>query len=409
MPVLSPTFVPAQAPDVPTELGQQAEGNAQSWMTQAANRQDTAARTAQVQQQTAQAAQTFQAILPALIAKNQADQLADQNDVASATLQQQLRGQWQSLKPQVVADIGKIQDPTNQPMEPDGTPDWNAKYNQYETMQAKYGALANLPEAKQYYDMIEQGKKDAFQAAISHQSAQMMINEIKLRSQNQLNNGIALDTAKNNLDTQKAPAIAAADQAVTIRNKALTDISTQRDALSQMGYAIGKMGSDIGAEQQSPLGSGPVTGSGLGAILRPTARQVDADIGDFATRIMSTVKNIRNINEFRAVTASIPKASDQPDVQNEKIQKLQQVNQILNQRNDYKEQMLRADPKLDPDQADQQVVEKFPFPTSMIAPQVLNTPKENLAPQEQQALDWAKNNPKDPRSAMILQRLNATQ
>ena len=132
--------------------------------------------------------------------------------------------------------------------------------------------------------------------------------------------------------------------------------------------------------------------------IRPTVNQVQSDIGDFANRIMSTVKNIRNVNEFNAVTSSIPRATDLPEVQNEKIQKLQAVTQVLSQRNDLKEQLLRANPDMDPDQADQKASQQIPFPASVMG----GGAGSGGAPADQQAIQWAQAHPNDPRSAQIL-------
>jgi len=146
------------------------------------------------------------------------------------------------------------------------------------------------------------------------------------------------------------------------QDKLFDDISTQREALNQNQFYLSKMGEDIKAEQDSTLGSGPVVGSSVVAEFRPTARQVREDIGDFANRIMSTVKNIRNVREFNAVTAAIPKASDPAEVQNNKLAKLSVLNQVMTNRNDEMEKQLRADPSLSKDKADQIAVIKFPFP-----------------------------------------------
>lgn len=387
----------------------QAANEGQNWMTQAATRQHMQAQTQETEQQTQQQAAQFQAMMPAIVAKSQADVATAKNDLDSAVLQQQLRGQWQGLKPQVITDIGKLNDPDNVPKQPDGTPDWSAYYNKWENVQAKYGALSQLPEGKSYYDMIESGKKNAFQLAVSHDTAQLTINRLQAMLQQKLMDAEQLQTHGANVNLQAQPAIKQAEQDQTMRNQEFTGITTQRDSLSQMGFALSQMGEDIKKEQSSPLGSGPLVGSSAMGMLRPSVRQVSTDIGDFATRIMSTVKNIRNINEFKAVTASIPKADDQPSVQNEKLAKLQAINQVLTQRNDFKEQVLRADPKLSPDQADQQATEKFPFPLSIISDQVKASPPASMSPADADALDFAKKNPKDPRSAVILQHLSTLQ
>ena len=415
MPVLSPTFVPAQAPDTGEEISLQSQNDAQNWMTQAATRQQTQASTADIQaqtsqreQQNAQQAQLFAMNIPALYAKGQADTLSAQNDAAASTLTQQLRGQWQSLKPQVISDLAAIHDPANLKTEPDGTPDWMDQYNQYESLQAKYGALSLLPEGKQYYDMIDQGKKNAFQMAMSHTAAQMTLDRLKLGSQLHVAGTEATQQNAATLAATNKPAVAQTEATNSQRNQAFTDISTQRDALNQMGFAVSNLGTDLQKEQASPASmlASRVFGPNLTGKVSGSVNAVDQDIGDFANRIMSTVKNIRNVNEFRAVTASIPRADDQASVQNEKLAKLNTINQVLNQRNDYKEQALRADPTLQPDQADQQATVKYPFPSSIIGPIVKDKPPASMSPQDSQALDWAKANPKDPRSAAILQHIS---
>lgn len=357
-----PQFTPSQAPDTPAELSLQGAQAGQSWMnqTQARSIQAAQEQRAQAMEQRQQA--QFQAFLPALVAKSQADMASAQNDVASATLQQQLRGQWQSLKPQVIQDLASINDPGNQPVDEDGTPDWNARYNKYENLQAKYGALALLPEGKQYYQMIEDGKKNAFNMAMQHSMAQLTLDRLDYAGQQRSD----LMNQKGALDTQNKPVIAQTEAANKMRQQSQTDIAAQRDSLSQMGYSIENMAKDIQSEQGSSLGSGPIAGSAVMGLVRPSVRQVQSDIGDFATKIMGSVKNIRNINEFRAVTANIPRADDQPQVQNEKLQKLREVNQVLTQRNELKDQLLQKNPTMTPDDADQRAVAAFPFPKSVM-------------------------------------------
>lgn len=355
-----PRFDPAQAPAVSSQLNLQSQSDAQSWMSQAQERDIQ-------QQQNARQQEIFQAMLPAFQAKSQADTLAAQNDIASATAQQNVRGQWQSLKPQVISDLAALEDPANQPKEPDGTPDWNAKYQQYESLQAKYGALSLLPEGKQYYDMIEQGKKNAFEATISHNNAQMLINRTVLGAQLSGQNQQALAATTAALK----PGTAQAEANNTMRNKAFTDIAGQRDALGQAAFSIQNLGQDLQKEQQSMLGSGPFVGGGVMSSIRaglgdPSAQQVESDMGDFSNRIMSSVKNIRNRFEFNAVTSMIPKPGDTAAVQQEKLRKLDQVNVVLTNRNELMEKLLRSNPDMTPDEADQKATQEDPFPSALI-------------------------------------------
>lgn len=385
MPIDLPQFDPAQAPSTVAQIGLQGQNDSQSWMDQAQNRQIQQVQSNIAQAQAQRQQQIFALNLPALVAKSQADTLGDQNDAQSALLQQQLRGQWQTMKPQVIADLGSIEDPANQKTEADGTPDWTAKYNAYEALQAKYGALSLLPEGKQYYQMIDEGKKNAFNMALQHTMAQMTLNKLELANQNRLSTGIGLQNNQAQVNAATKPAVAQTEANNQMRNKAFTDIASQRDNLSQMGYSISNLSGDIDNEQSSGLGSGPITGSSIFGLVRPSVQQVGKDIGDFSNRIMSTVKNIRNINEFNAVTASIPKPTDFPEVQNQKIRKMQIINQVMTQRNDLQEQLLRNDPNLTPDEADKQAQAKVPFPAAVMggagAPAAASAPAGGAAQQ----------------------------
>lgn len=415
MPVLSPEFQDPTAQAQTTLAAQQQGTNTvsaqQNWMTQAAQRAQLGAQTAETQQNTQQQAAKFAAVLPALQAKGQADVLAQQNDLAAATATQNMRGQFQSMKPAVVQDIAAINDPNNVPKEADGTPDWNAIYNKYENLQAKYAGLSLLPEGKQYYDMITNGKQNAFELAARHAQAQLTLNQLKLGAQYHVAGQEAVQANAAQLATQTKPAIAQTEALNTQRNQAFNDISNQRDALGQMSFYISKLGDDLKNEQASPVAAAAsrILGPGLVGMVSDPVRQVQQDIGDFATNIMSKVKNVRNINEFNAVTASLPHADDQPSVQNEKLEKLQQVNQVLSQRNDYMEKALRGNPSITRDQADLQAAQQYPFPNKILAPAIFANPPKNMTPQDAAALDYAKNNPNDPKSALIIQHLSTLQ
>lgn len=174
MPVI-PQFEPGQSPDTIARLGLAGENSAQSWMTQAEERKGMAARTAQTDVQTS----NMRMLAPALLAKANADRVTAENQAASATAQQELRAKWAPMAPQVIQDISDLNDPYNQPATEDGTPDWDARYQAYESLQAKYSGLALIPELKPYYDMIEQGKKDAFDHSIKHGIAQNALDRVQ--------------------------------------------------------------------------------------------------------------------------------------------------------------------------------------------------------------------------------------
>lgn len=219
-----PQFSPEGSPSEVANVIAQAGTAASNWMTQAQERQLRAAQEQRQQQQ-------FATLLPALVAKANADTLAAQSDAQSAMLQQQLRGQWQTMKPQVVADLAAVNDPSNVKLQPDGTPDWNAQYQQLETMQAKYAGLAMLPEGKAYYGMIEEAKKNAFDMAMKHNLAQLALDrtqamlegrlqQMYVQGQNQanvanINAGARTQTAQTSADSRVQAATIAGQSRVT--------------------------------------------------------------------------------------------------------------------------------------------------------------------------------------------------
>lgn len=160
----------------------QGENDAQNWMTQAAQRKNIEAETAQRQQQTNQ----LIAMAPVIAAKRQADILAAQNEIVASTAMQGYRAQWQSLKPQLIEDLAKVEDPNEQPATEDGTPDWEDKYHRYEQLQAKYGQLGLFPEGKPYYAMIETAKKNAYDMALRHSAAQAHLDAVNAAAEGRL-------------------------------------------------------------------------------------------------------------------------------------------------------------------------------------------------------------------------------
>lgn len=200
-----PTYVSPQAPDTIAKLGIEAGDHAQSWMTQAANRDQIRANTQETEQRTNQ----MRAMLPVLVAKGNADIASAQNDITAAANMQSLRAGWQELKPKVIDDMAAIEDPVNQPATEDGTPDWEDKYHQYESLQAKYGQLNLFPEGKQYYAMLEERKKNAFDMAVRHNQAQAALD--RTRTMVDSRTAIAEDTNS----TRRAVADTAAGARVT--------------------------------------------------------------------------------------------------------------------------------------------------------------------------------------------------
>lgn len=157
-----PTFDPGQAPDTLGKLNLQAQSDQQSWMDQAQQR-------AQRQQQMDQQKQQFQAALPALVAKGQADQLASAAAIASATIQQNFRGQAATQMPQATQDFTdalKI-------------PDFDMKANAMSALQAKYGWLGQTPETKPLAEAIDNARVNAHQEAIAHMQMQRQLDQTR--------------------------------------------------------------------------------------------------------------------------------------------------------------------------------------------------------------------------------------
>jgi len=171
-----PTFVPAQAPDTITNESDKGFQVAQSWMDQAATRQETQARTQQIGAQT----QQMQAMLPALVMKSQADQMAAQSQIKQAMLTQKLRQQAATDAPAAlgefldnsnVANLADTTDPTTGETVPGG-PDYQGQYDNLSQIQAKYSSLSLLPEYKPMMDQIEEAKKQAYEMAMKHSIAE---------------------------------------------------------------------------------------------------------------------------------------------------------------------------------------------------------------------------------------------
>ena len=171
-----PTFVPAQAPDTITNESDKGFQVAQSWMDQAATRQETQARTQQIGAQT----QQMQAMLPALVMKSQADQMAAQSQINQAMLTQKLRQQAATDAP---AALAEFLDNSNVASLPDSTdpatgetitggPDYQGQYENLSQIQAKYNSLSLLPEYKPMMDQIEEAKKQAYDMAMKHSIAE---------------------------------------------------------------------------------------------------------------------------------------------------------------------------------------------------------------------------------------------
>lgn len=391
-----PSFTPAQPPDTEEKIVRQAQGDTQSWMDQAAQRQQISANTDATQQQTAQRQQQFQALMPALLAKRDADVATAKNSVVSSVIQQNFDRDAANQLPQATqefTDALKI-------------PDFEAKATAMEGLQAKYGWLGQSNSGKSLATAIDNARMNAHQEAVTNLQLKGQMAIWGNKTQQTFTNQEQLVKDRAAWDAAMKPVIAQTEDLNKQRTQTFNDIASQRDALGKMSYAISTLGQDIGKEQSSSLGSGPVVGSAIAGMVRPSVRQVQQDIGDFATNIMSTVKNIRNINEFRAVTASIPHPDDQPEVQNEKLQKLQAVSMVLTQRNDYMEKALRADPKLSRDEADLMATQKYPFPSSVMADSIAKSPPAAMSSADAAALKFAQENPTDPRSAAIIQHLS---
>jgi hypothetical protein len=171
-----PQFDPAQPADTQAKLSLQGENDAQSWMTQAAQRSDIQAQVAQRQQQTVQQAQQFATMLPALQAKGVADVVQQQNAAAVATAQQNSRAAAATQAQQANNDYLGIMglapnDGDNIAYSDDPDEMRQQRYEQLSALEAKYVGLANVPEQAPVFNMIEQAKKEAFDDNLKHLAA----------------------------------------------------------------------------------------------------------------------------------------------------------------------------------------------------------------------------------------------
>jgi hypothetical protein len=149
---VEPTFMPAQAPNVgPSDLMESAN-LAQNWMSQAANRANTQANTQETQAKT----QQLQMMMPALVAKTQADQAVAQGTLASAVVQQNMR-----------ANAGAQMGPATQEFtDAMQLADWNARADALAQIQAKYSWLGQVPESKGLDQAIDNARVQAHQSAV---------------------------------------------------------------------------------------------------------------------------------------------------------------------------------------------------------------------------------------------------
>lgn len=381
--MISPTFEPGGSPGEASQVAQQQETTNLSWM----QRSQEAALQRQEMEQRANDLAKQTILRPVIEAQALADLGTAKAKIESARIVQEHRQRAAVEAPQALAEFLDIAK----------NPDLDQKAAQLDAHSAKIAWLGDLPEykplldavndsrAKAHIDSIANGKisqaKEAVnaklltadaqiegRAKIAEQQATMKVQmqaadlEHK-REVDALNQKIKeMEDKTKRAVLESKPIVANEIAQNKIRDTTFSNISSQRDALSQSAYSISKLAQDIKAEQESALGSGPVAGSAIVSEFRPTARQVREDIGNFANKIMSSVKNIRNVREFNAVTSSIPKASDPADIQNNKLQRLNDMNQVLGQRNDEVEKLLRSNPDMSPDQADQAAVQRFPFP-----------------------------------------------
>lgn len=150
-----PQFDPEGKPGEGAQMGIQAANAAQSWMDQAQNRQMQANQDARQQMASQRAQEEFQATLPALNAKADADRLMFNNKASAAAVEQQFRASHAQDLPMMAQEIMDASGPMATPAtQEDGSPDWESRSRDLEALQAKWAGMSILPEAAPYVDKI---------------------------------------------------------------------------------------------------------------------------------------------------------------------------------------------------------------------------------------------------------------
>ena len=155
MPVLAPQF---EAPMGPAQGQLEAENLGQSWIQQAAQRQQIQANTQETQARTAQ----LQAMMPALVAKTQADTAVAAGTIASAAIQQNMRQQAGQQMPQATQDFTDAMQ----------LADWNERADALQQVQARYSWLGQVPESKALDTAIDNARVQAHNSAITDMQLQ---------------------------------------------------------------------------------------------------------------------------------------------------------------------------------------------------------------------------------------------
>jgi hypothetical protein len=196
----------------------------ENWMTQASQRQQMQAQTEQTEQKTAQ----LQAMMPALVAKSQADIAVANSTIASAAIQQQFRQQAAEQIPaatQEYTDALKIAD-------------FNQRADALSTLQGKYSWLGESPDSKALSKAIDNARVNAHQEAVT---------DMQLKNQQAIW-GQRTDATRYTADQRLTGTLAGVDARIqgieqVAGNTALKgNVELQRTLLQEYGQAAAKYG-----------------------------------------------------------------------------------------------------------------------------------------------------------------------
>ena len=172
-------FIPAQAPSVGTQIGLQAQNDAQSWMSQAQQRLDTAAKTQLTQAQT----QQIQTTLPALASQAAADGATAQAKIQQAQIVQAARVRAAQNAPDATDEfmgiMGAGSDGNDLATDENGNPDYQGQYQSLSAWQAKNSYMAMLPEYHDLWNQVEQAKQNAFTMDAKNNAAQIHMQQLQ--------------------------------------------------------------------------------------------------------------------------------------------------------------------------------------------------------------------------------------
>ena len=238
-----PSFDAAQSPAAGVQLGLTAQNDAQNWMTQAANRQETAARTGQIgaQTQLTQAeTNKLQTMLPALQAEAYANTLTFQAKAQQAQIVQQARARAAQNAPAATQEfmgiMGNAEDPMDDmAVDENGNPDYGSQYSALAAWQAKNSYMAQLPEYHDLWNQVEQSKQNAFNMDVKNNAAQIHMQQLQSVQDALTQRAVYQGGVRQNVAQTQA---GAQEQVAGIRAGATTQAAAERGQATQNSAAI---------------------------------------------------------------------------------------------------------------------------------------------------------------------------